>query len=53
VSFKGLDRLKELQARGEWPPKTPDEAKAILDEMKSAKPVAAGGAKKEAADLSS
>jgi len=41
VSIKGLDHLKELQTRGEWPPKTPDQAKAILDEMKSAKPVAA------------
>lgn len=41
VSVKGLDRLKELQARGEWPPKTPEQAKAILDEFKSTKPVAA------------
>jgi DNA topoisomerase-1 len=40
VSIKGLDRLKELQARGEWPPKTPEQAKAILDEFKSTKPVA-------------
>jgi DNA topoisomerase-1 len=41
VSIKGLDRLKELQARGEWPPQTPEQAKEILDEMKSPKPVAA------------
>jgi DNA topoisomerase-1 len=41
VNLKGLDRLKELQARGEWPPRTSEQAKEILDEMKSAKPVAA------------
>ena len=41
VSMKSLDRLKELQARGEWPPDTPEKAKEILDEAKSAKPVAA------------
>ncbi len=41
VNAKALDRLKELQARGEWPPKTPDQAQAILDEFKSAKAVAA------------
>ncbi len=41
VNAKALDRLKELQARGEWPPKTPDQAQAILDEFKSAKAVVA------------
>jgi DNA topoisomerase I len=41
VSVKGLDRLKELQAQGEWPPKTPEQAQTILNEIKSTKPVAA------------
>ncbi len=41
VSMKSLDRLKELQARGEWPPETPERAKEILGETKSAKTVAA------------
>ena len=41
VSIKGLDRLKELQACGEWPPRTAEQAKEILDEMKSSKPVTA------------
>jgi DNA topoisomerase-1 len=41
VSMKSLDRLKELQARGEWPPDTPEKAKEILGETKSAKRVAA------------
>jgi len=41
VNAKALDRLKELQARGEWPPKTPEQAQTILDEFKSTKPVAA------------
>jgi DNA topoisomerase I len=41
VNIKGLDRLKELQAKGEWPPKTPEQAQAILDEFKNTKPVPA------------
>ena len=41
VSMKSLDRLKELQARGEWPPETPEKAKEILGEIKSTKPVPA------------
>jgi DNA topoisomerase-1 len=41
VSVKSLDRLKDLQARGEWPPETPEKAKEILGEAKSAKSVAA------------
>jgi DNA topoisomerase-1 len=41
VNIKGLERLKELQARGEWPPQTPEQAQEILNEMKSSKPVAA------------
>jgi DNA topoisomerase-1 len=41
VSMKSLDRLKELQARGEWPPETPEKAKEILGEAKGAKAVAA------------
>ncbi len=37
VSFKKLDELKELQAKGQWPPKTLDEADKILGrEKKSA-----------------
>jgi ssDNA-binding Zn-finger/Zn-ribbon topoisomerase 1 len=30
VGYKELDRLKELQAEGGWPPATEDEAEAIL-----------------------
>ena len=41
VSVKGIDRLKELQAVASGRPKTPEQAKAILDEFKSTKPVAA------------
>jgi DNA topoisomerase-1 len=41
VSMKALDRLKELQARGEWPPATPEQAQAILAEFKSTKQAAA------------
>jgi DNA topoisomerase-1 len=40
VNAKALDRLKELQARGEWPPKTADQVQAILDEFKSTKAAA-------------
>jgi DNA topoisomerase-1 len=41
VSMKALDRLRELQARGEWPPATPEQAQAILAEFKSTKQTAA------------
>jgi DNA topoisomerase-1 len=41
VSTKSLDRLKELQARGEWPPADPERAKEILGEAKAGKAVAA------------
>jgi DNA topoisomerase-1 len=41
VNAKALDRLKELQAQGEWPPKTPEQTQAILDEFKTTKPAAA------------
>jgi len=41
VSTKSLDRLKELQARGEWPPADPERAKEILGEAKAGKDVAA------------
>ncbi len=40
VSAKSMDRLKELQASGEWPPKDPERAREILDELKSDKAVA-------------
>ncbi|MCU0913182.1 MAG: topoisomerase DNA-binding C4 zinc finger domain-containing protein [Planctomycetes bacterium] len=41
VSIKGLEQLKELQARGAWPPATPEQAKEILDQFKSTKQPAA------------
>jgi len=41
VSAKGIDRLKELQAAGEWPPKDPQRAQEILNEIKGEKAVAA------------
>ncbi len=40
VSAKGIDRLKELQAAGEWPPKDPQRAQEILNEIKGEKAVA-------------
>jgi len=48
VSMKSLDRLKELQARGEWPPDTPEKAKEILGETKSPKPTRRGEKVKQA-----
>lgn len=41
VSAKALDRLKELQAQGQWPPKTPEATQKILDEFKTTKAAAA------------
>ncbi len=46
VSAKGIDRLKELQAAGEWPPKDPQRAQEILNEIKGEK---AGKGEKAAA----
>jgi len=37
VSMKQLDQLKQLQAEGNWPPKTPEEADALLGREKTAK----------------
>ncbi len=37
VSAKSLDRLKELQARGEWPPDDMERAKEILAAAKTSK----------------
>ncbi len=39
VSAKSLDRLKELQATGAWPPQDPERAEEILKEIKSGKTV--------------
>ena len=41
VSAKGIDRLKELQAQGQWPPKDPQQAQEILNEIKGEKVKAA------------
>jgi len=41
VSAKGIDRLKELQAQGQWPPKDPQQAQEILSEIKGEKAKAA------------
>ena len=41
VSAKGVDRLKELQAQGQWPPKSPEQAQEILNEIKGKKTVGA------------
>lgn len=37
VSIKGLERLKEMQAEGAWPPESPEQAKEILGQLKGAK----------------
>ena len=37
VSIKGLERLKEMQAEGQWPPESPDQAKEILGQLKGEK----------------
>jgi ssDNA-binding Zn-finger/Zn-ribbon topoisomerase 1 len=37
VSAKVIERLKELQATGEWPPKDPARAQEILNELKGEK----------------
>jgi DNA topoisomerase-1 len=41
VSMKALDKLREMQAQGQWPPKSPEEAKEILAQFKSEKVVTA------------
>jgi DNA topoisomerase I len=41
VSAKAIDRLKELQAAGQWPPGDPQRAQEILNELKAAKTAAA------------
>jgi len=38
VSYKQMERLKELQSSGQWPPQTPEEADKILGRKKSPKP---------------
>lgn len=35
ISAKQLDHLKELQAAGQWPPATPDEADELLGRKKA------------------
>lgn len=37
ISIKQLDSLKELQAKGEWPPKTTEEADELLGRKKTSK----------------
>jgi len=39
VSFKELDRIKQLQSEGQWPPQTPEEADQILGRKKAKKRV--------------
>ena len=41
VSIKAADRLKEMQAQGQWPPEGPEQAKEILNELKNEKAAAA------------
>jgi DNA topoisomerase-1 len=41
VNIKGLDRLKEMQAQGQWPPESPEQAKGILAQFKPEKAAAA------------
>jgi DNA topoisomerase-1 len=43
VNIKALDRLKQLQAEGRWPPQSPEEAKEILAQFKPEKAAAAKG----------
>jgi DNA topoisomerase-1 len=45
VSVKGVDRLKELQAEGQWPPKDLGKAQEILNEIKGEKAEKAGAKK--------
>ncbi len=40
VSIKGLDRLKQMQAEGQWPPQSPEQAKEILSQFKPEKAAA-------------
>jgi DNA topoisomerase-1 len=40
VSVKGLERLQQLQAEGQWPPDAPEQAKEILAQFKASKATA-------------
>ena len=37
ISFKKLDELKDLQAKGDWPPKNTDKADELLGRKKASK----------------
>jgi len=39
VSIKEIDRLKELQSTGQWPPETPEQAEQILGKARAKKTV--------------
>jgi DNA topoisomerase-1 len=41
ISIKHLDQLKQLQANGQWPPATPQQAKALLSQQ--SRPALVGG----------
>ena len=41
VTMKALDRLKQMQAQGQWPPESPEQAKQILAQFKPEKAAAA------------
>jgi len=41
ISDKQLEHLQQLQAAGQWPPETPEQADQILGKTKSGKPVTA------------
>jgi DNA topoisomerase-1 len=41
VTMKALDQLRQMQAQGQWPPQSPEEAKEILAQFKPEKAVAA------------
>jgi DNA topoisomerase-1 len=45
ISIKQLDRLKKLQAEGQWPPQTLEEANLLLGRKKTKKPKKAKAAK--------
>jgi DNA topoisomerase-1 len=40
VSIKGIERLKQMQAEGQWPPASPEKAKEILAQFKPEKAAA-------------
>ncbi len=41
VTMKAMDRLKQMQAQGQWPPESPEQAKEILAQFKPEKAAAA------------